>query len=38
VNRREDMGALLDSGVDGLITDRPDIAQAVLAARGQKAR
>jgi len=38
VNRREDITAMLDLGVDGLITDRPDIAQAVLAARGQKAR
>lgn len=31
VNRRADMRRLIDSGVDGLITDRPDHALAVLA-------
>jgi glycerophosphoryl diester phosphodiesterase len=29
---------LLDLGVDGLITDRPDIARNVLAERGLVAR
>ena len=28
------MGALIDAGVDGLITDYPDRLRAVLAARG----
>jgi glycerophosphoryl diester phosphodiesterase len=28
------MQALLDMGVDGLITDRPDVARDVLAANG----
>jgi len=38
VNSREDMARLIDMGVDGLITDRPDIAQAVLASRNIKPR
>jgi len=38
VNRRADMDALIGLGVDGLITDRPDVAQAVLAARKLPAR
>jgi glycerophosphoryl diester phosphodiesterase len=32
-NRPEDMEALIDLGVDGLITDRPDLGRAVLAKR-----
>ena len=32
------MGALLDAGVDGIITDRPDVLRAVLIARGQWVR
>ncbi len=31
VNRPEDMRRLLRWGVDGLITDRPDLARAILA-------
>ena len=34
VNERKAMNDLLDMGVDGLITDRPDLAQEVLRARG----
>jgi glycerophosphoryl diester phosphodiesterase len=34
VDREEDMARLIDLGVDGLITDRPDLARALLAARG----
>lgn len=34
VNDRKAMNDLLDMGVDGLITDRPDVAQEVLRARG----
>ena len=34
VNERKAMNELLDMGVDGLITDRPDVAQEVLRARG----
>jgi glycerophosphoryl diester phosphodiesterase len=33
VNEPEDMARLLDWGVDGLITDRPDLAARVLAER-----
>jgi len=29
------IGALLDAGVDGIITDRPDVLRAVLVGRGQ---
>ena len=38
VNKREDMGRLIEMGVDGLITDRPDLGQAVLQERGRRAR
>lgn len=38
VNRRADMGRMIDYDVDGLITDRPDIAQAELNARKLRAR
>jgi glycerophosphoryl diester phosphodiesterase len=34
VNDAPTMERMLDLGVDGLITDRPDIARKVLAARG----
>ncbi|WP_088286590.1 glycerophosphodiester phosphodiesterase [Ideonella sp. A 288] len=34
VNDAATMGRMIDLGVDGLVTDRPDIAQGVLAARG----
>jgi glycerophosphoryl diester phosphodiesterase len=34
VNDRQVMNDMLDLGVDGLVTDRPDIAQEVLQARG----
>jgi glycerophosphoryl diester phosphodiesterase len=34
VNQPEDMRRLLRWGVDGLISDRPDLARAVLAAEG----
>lgn len=34
VNDPERIGALVDSGVDGIITDFPDKARAVLGARG----
>jgi glycerophosphoryl diester phosphodiesterase len=34
VNDAPTMERLLDLGVDGLITDRPDVARKVLAARG----
>ena len=34
VNRPEDMRRLIRWGVDGLITDRPDLARAVLAEAG----
>ncbi|PUE51808.1 glycerophosphodiester phosphodiesterase [Limnohabitans sp. 2KL-51] len=34
VNDRETMGQMLDLGVDGLVTDRPDIAIELLKARG----
>jgi glycerophosphoryl diester phosphodiesterase len=38
VNRREDMGRMIDLGADGLITDRPDIGQAELAEHKLRAR
>lgn len=34
VDTEPEMTALLDLGVDGLVTDRPDVAREVLAARG----
>lgn len=34
VNRPDDMQRLLDWGVDGIVTDRPDLLRAVLAQRG----
>jgi glycerophosphoryl diester phosphodiesterase len=34
VNRVEHMESLLDRGVDGLITDRPDLARGVMSAKG----
>jgi glycerophosphoryl diester phosphodiesterase len=34
VNDPKDMDALVGQGVDGLITDRPDLLREVLAARG----
>ena len=38
VNSPADMAMLIDLGVDGLITDYPDRAAPVLAAKGVKAR
>lgn len=38
VNRREDIGRLIDMGVDGLITDRPDLGAAVLRERGRSVK
>ncbi len=38
VNQRDAMGRLIDMGVDGLITDRPDIGAAVLQERRRQAR
>jgi glycerophosphoryl diester phosphodiesterase len=35
VNQREEMNRLLDMGVDGLISDRPDILREVMEVRGQ---
>jgi glycerophosphoryl diester phosphodiesterase len=34
VNARADMAALIERGVDGIITDRPDVLREVMAARG----
>lgn len=34
VNEPDDMRRLLQAGIDGMITDRPDIARLVLAAEG----
>ncbi len=36
VNRRDDITRLIDMGVDGLITDRPDLGAAALTERGRK--
>ena len=38
VNDAATMGRMIDLGVDGLITDRPDIARSVIDARGIKLR
>lgn len=38
VNTPADMAALIDLGIDGLITDYPDRAQPVLAAKGLRVR
>jgi glycerophosphoryl diester phosphodiesterase len=38
VNNPADMAQLIDLGVDGLITDYPDRAKAILATKGLKAR
>ncbi|HEU5112028.1 MAG TPA: glycerophosphodiester phosphodiesterase [Acidimicrobiia bacterium] len=35
VNNRSEMEELLDLGVDGIITDRPDVLKGVLEERGQ---
>ena len=35
VNDEPDMRRLADWGVDGIITDRPDLCKTVLAARGK---
>jgi glycerophosphoryl diester phosphodiesterase len=35
INEAEEMEALLDLGVDGLITDRPSVLRSVLERRGQ---
>jgi glycerophosphoryl diester phosphodiesterase len=35
INHPADMAALLDIGVDGIITDRPDLLKDVLMARGE---
>jgi glycerophosphoryl diester phosphodiesterase len=34
INEAEEMGRLLDMGVDGIMTDRPDVLKAVLTERG----
>jgi glycerophosphoryl diester phosphodiesterase len=34
-NRPEDMAALIDLGVDGLISDRPDLARRALEEKGR---
>lgn len=35
IDTAEDMDRLLDMGVDGLVTDRPDVLREVLQSRGQ---
>jgi glycerophosphoryl diester phosphodiesterase len=35
VNDRDTVHRLLDAGVDGVITDRPDLLREALIARGQ---
>jgi glycerophosphoryl diester phosphodiesterase len=35
INDRAEMRELLDMGVDGLVTDRPDLLRELLAERGQ---
>lgn len=34
VNRPEDMARLIDMGVDGIISDRPDLLRTVAAQKG----
>jgi glycerophosphoryl diester phosphodiesterase len=34
VDREDEMGRLIDLGVDGLITNRPDILRSLLVRRG----
>ena len=34
INVRDDMHTLIDWGVDGIVTDRPDLLREVLQARG----
>jgi len=34
VNRPEDMERLIDLGVDGIISDRPDLLRAAAAKKG----
>ncbi|HEX5403350.1 MAG TPA: glycerophosphodiester phosphodiesterase family protein, partial [Pseudonocardiaceae bacterium] len=34
VDEAEQMGVLLDLGVDGLVSDRPDVLRSVLRGRG----
>lgn len=36
VDDAAEMHALLDAGVDGLFTDRPDVLRDVLVQRGQQ--
>jgi glycerophosphoryl diester phosphodiesterase len=35
IDDRDEMERLLDLGVDGIMTDRPDVLKDVLVARGQ---
>jgi glycerophosphoryl diester phosphodiesterase len=35
VNSSEEMARLLDMGVDGLITDRPDLLKDLMIGRGE---
>jgi glycerophosphoryl diester phosphodiesterase len=35
VNNRSEMAELLDLGVDGIITDRPDVLKELLEDRGE---
>ena len=35
INDADDMRELLDLGVDGLVSDRPDLLRGVLTERGQ---
>jgi glycerophosphoryl diester phosphodiesterase len=34
VNKREDMARMIEIGVDGIISDRPDLLRQVAAERG----
>jgi glycerophosphoryl diester phosphodiesterase len=38
INEPADMHRLLDLGVDGIVTDRPDLLNEVVDARGEEAR